>query len=95
VGTEVFSGVRTTAKSQGARRKALDGLASGGDETGRRRDDQVGAASQSERNLSLRGLAVQELLGHSSVTTTQRYTHMDTDNLRQQVPEMPANRPPR
>jgi len=36
--------------------------------------------------------AVQELLGHSSVTTTQRYTHMDADDLRQQVAELPANR---
>ena len=36
--------------------------------------------------------AVQELLGHSSVTTTQRYTHMDADDLRQQVAELLGNR---
>jgi site-specific recombinase XerD len=38
--------------------------------------------------------AVQELLGHSSVTTTQRYTHMDADDLRRQVAELPGNRLP-
>jgi len=38
--------------------------------------------------------AVQELLGHSSVTTTQRYTHMEADDLRSQVADLPANRPP-
>ena len=36
--------------------------------------------------------AVQEPLGHSSVTTTQRYTHMDADDLRRQVAELPGNR---
>ncbi|HUT74237.1 MAG TPA: hypothetical protein VM221_05285 [Armatimonadota bacterium] len=35
---------------------------------------------------------MQELLGHSSVTTTQRYTHMDIADLRWQVAELPANR---
>jgi len=35
--------------------------------------------------------AVQELLGHSSVTTTQRYTHMSAEDLRQQVAELPGN----
>ena len=43
-----------------------------------------------ERRPNLR--AVQELLGHSSVTTTQRYTHMDADDLRRQVAELPGNR---
>jgi len=33
----------------------------------------------------------QELPGHSSVTATQRYTHMDADDLRQQVANMPGN----
>lgn len=32
--------------------------------------------------------AVQELLGRSSVTTTQCYTHMDAEDLRQQVAEL-------
>ena len=35
--------------------------------------------------------AVQEVLGHSSVTT-QRYTHMDADDLRQQVSKLAGNR---
>jgi site-specific recombinase XerD len=37
--------------------------------------------------------AVQELLGHSSVTTTKRYTHMDAADLQTQVADLPA-RPP-
>jgi len=37
--------------------------------------------------------AVQELLGHSSVTTTQRYTHMDADDLQTQVADLPAKPP--
>jgi len=34
---------------------------------------------------------MQGLFGHAWVTTTQRYTHMHADDLRQQVMELPGN----
>ena len=35
--------------------------------------------------------AVQEVLGHAWVTTTQRYTHLEVEDLQAQVADLPAN----
>jgi len=34
---------------------------------------------------------MQESLGHASVTTTQRYTHLEVEDLQAQVAGLPAN----
>jgi site-specific recombinase XerD len=39
--------------------------------------------------------AVQEMLGHAWVTTTQRYTHLEVEDLQAQVADLPANGCPR
>jgi len=46
-------------------------------------------ASSARPNLR----AVQELLGHAWVTTTQRHTHLEVEDLQAQVADLPANRP--
>jgi len=47
-------------------------------------------ALRARRNLR----AVQELLGHAWVTTTQRSTHLEVEQLQDRVAELPANRRP-
>jgi len=47
----------------------------------------VAALTRARPNLP----AVQELLGHAWVTTTQRYTHLEAEDLQAQVAELPAN----
>ncbi len=37
--------------------------------------------------------AVQELLGHSWVTTTQRYTHLEMEDLQAQLANLPGTPP--
>jgi site-specific recombinase XerC len=37
---------------------------------------------------------VQELLGHAWVTTAERYTHLEVEDLQAQVADLPANRAP-
>lgn len=36
-------------------------------------------------------MAMQEPLGHAWVTTTQRYTHLEVEDLQAQVVSLPAN----
>ena len=34
---------------------------------------------------------MQELLGHAWVTTTQRYTHLEMEDLQDQLADLPGN----
>ena len=36
-------------------------------------------------------LSQEQVLGHAWVTTTQRYTHLEVEDLQAQVAELPAN----
>ena len=49
-------------------------------------------AASGERNRMAVQLAVQEMLGHESITTTEIYTHLDRDYLRQVIQEFHPRR---